>query len=164
LIPFLFCKSLLRTLPNIAFFFRDKKNKEVINLKLGKQQLKYNKNNHQNTGLKSGRAVELQQPYRIYGSSISSHTSNILLIGMVFLYELILPNCLIAISSLLKSTGKVLLTTPIKRMLEVWEEIEEPERHISPLGKMYQQAEYMKTTENIDVNCIEPQNLPYTAC
>jgi hypothetical protein len=41
-------------------------NKEVINLKLGKQQLKYNKNNHQNTGLKSGRAVELQQPYRIY--------------------------------------------------------------------------------------------------
>jgi hypothetical protein len=39
----------------------------------------------------------------------------------------------------------------------VWEEIEEPERHISPLGKMYQQAEYMKTTENIDVNCIEPR-------
>jgi hypothetical protein len=48
-------------------------------------------------------------------------------------------------------------TIPIKRMLEVWEEIEEPERHISPLEKMYLQAEYMKTTENIDVNCIEPQ-------
>jgi hypothetical protein len=30
---------------------------------------------------------------------------------MVFLYELILPNYLIAISSLLKSTGRVLLTT-----------------------------------------------------
>ena len=45
------------------------------------------------------------------GSSISFHTSNFLLIGMVFLYELILSNCLIAISSLLKSTGKVLLTT-----------------------------------------------------
>jgi hypothetical protein len=41
--------------------------------------------------------------------------------------------------------------------LEVWKEIEEPERHISPLGKMYQQAEDMKTTENINANCIEPQ-------
>ena len=29
------------------------------------------------------------------------------------------------------------------------------ERHISPLGKMYQQAEDMKTTENIDVSCID---------
>jgi hypothetical protein len=47
-------------------------------------------------------------------------------------------------------------TIPIKRKLEVWKEIEEPERHISPLGKMYQQAEDMKTTENI-VGCIEPQ-------
>jgi hypothetical protein len=48
-------------------------------------------------------------------------------------------------------------TIPIKRKLEVWKEIEEPERHISPLGKMYQQAEDMKTTENINANCIEPQ-------
>jgi hypothetical protein len=48
-------------------------------------------------------------------------------------------------------------TIPIKRKLAVWKEIEEPERHISPLGKMYQQAEDMKTTENINVNCIEPQ-------
>jgi hypothetical protein len=45
------------------------------------------------------------------GSSISFHTSNFPLFGMVFLYELILPNYLIAISSLLKSTGKMLLTT-----------------------------------------------------
>ena len=48
-------------------------------------------------------------------------------------------------------------TIPIKTKLEIWKEIEEPERHISPLGKMYQQTEEMKTTENIDVNCIEPQ-------
>ena len=48
-------------------------------------------------------------------------------------------------------------TIPIKRKLEIWKEIEEPERQISPLGKMYQQAEDMKTTEHIDVNCIEPQ-------
>jgi hypothetical protein len=47
-------------------------------------------------------------------------------------------------------------TFPIKRKLEVWKEIGEPERHISPLG-MYQPAEDMKTTENIDVSCIEPQ-------
>jgi len=46
---------------------------------------------------------------------------------------------------------------PIKRKLEEWKEIETPETHISPLGKMYQQAVDMKKTENIDIESIEPQ-------
>jgi hypothetical protein len=52
------------------------------------------------------------------GSSISFHTSNFLLIGMVFLYELILPNCLIAISSLLPIQQSHLQTARVAAILD----------------------------------------------
>ncbi|VDI53589.1 Hypothetical predicted protein [Mytilus galloprovincialis] len=46
---------------------------------------------------------------------------------------------------------------PIKRKFEIWKEEENPEKFISPLGKMYQQTEDMKDTELVDINKIEPQ-------
>ena len=46
---------------------------------------------------------------------------------------------------------------PIKKKFESWKCEEQPEFCISPLGKMFQQAEDMKKTENIDIDDIEPQ-------
>ena len=46
---------------------------------------------------------------------------------------------------------------PIKRELEAWKEEENPEEHISPLGKMHSSAEEVKETEYIDVSIIEQQ-------
>ncbi|CAG2213981.1 unnamed protein product [Mytilus edulis] len=46
---------------------------------------------------------------------------------------------------------------PIKRKFEIWKEEENPEKFISPLGKMYQQTEDMRDTELVDINKIEPQ-------
>ncbi|CAG2209981.1 unnamed protein product [Mytilus edulis] len=46
---------------------------------------------------------------------------------------------------------------PIKRKFEIWKEEKNPEKFISPLGKMYQQTEDMKDTELVDIDKIEPQ-------
>ncbi|CAG2222080.1 unnamed protein product [Mytilus edulis] len=46
---------------------------------------------------------------------------------------------------------------PIKRKFEIWKEEKNPEKYISPLGKMYQQTEDMKDTELVDIDKIEPQ-------
>jgi hypothetical protein len=203
-----------------CIFSRDKKDKEVINLKLGNHQLKYNKtpkilglildeqlnfNNHIQYIIKRAKRslgiireikgiakIPTKVLIQIYDSmvcSIFNYASSVRQIGNTNSLEKInevqgkgLALCLdlptqssLEALEVVSSTLSVDLrreeiasrqlckinsyknTIPIKRKLEVWKEIEEPERHISPLGKMYQQAEDMKTTENIDVNCIEPQ-------
>ena len=45
----------------------------------------------------------------------------------------------------------------MKQILENWKTVVEPEKCISPIGKMMLQAEDMKVTTNVDINGIEPE-------
>jgi hypothetical protein len=212
--------KLSREKTEYCIFSRDKKDKEVINLKLGNHQLKYNKNpkvlglildkqlnfnNHIEYIIKRAKRslgiireikgiakIPTKVLIQIYDSmvwSVFNYARSVWQIGNTNSLEKInevqrkglalcldLPTqsgleALEVVSSILpvdlrreeiaiRQLSKINSyknTIPNKGKLEVWKEIEEPERHISPLGQMYQQAKDMKTTENIDVNCIEPQ-------
>ncbi|VDI77795.1 Hypothetical predicted protein [Mytilus galloprovincialis] len=49
------------------------------------------------------------------------------------------------------------ITIPIKQIYEDWKNINEPEKIISPIGKMVLQSEDMKRSTEIDSDCIESQ-------
>ncbi|CAG2210693.1 unnamed protein product [Mytilus edulis] len=61
------------------------------------------------------------------------------------------------IRQIAKIKYKVTIPIPIKEIFEDWKNINEPEKMISPIGRMVLQSEDMKRSTEIDSDCIESQ-------